>query len=58
MEYHFGIRYEFDIPTIHKRIDEQVNSGLPAYICAPDGNVINWVHRDDGYRNVVNGSMF
>ncbi len=58
MEKHFDIRYEFDIPTIHKRIDEQVNSGLPAYICAPDGNVINMVHHSNDYRNVVNGSMF
>lgn len=58
MEYHFGIRYEFDIPTIHKRIDEQVSNGASAYICAPDGNVINMVHHSMDYRNVVNGSMF
>lgn len=58
MEYHFGIKYEFDISTIHKRIDEQVNSGLPTYICAPDGNVINMVHHSGEYRDVVNGSMF
>ena len=50
MEKHFGITYEFDVPTIHKCIEEQVNSGLPAYICAPDGNVINIVHRDEEYK--------
>ena len=58
MEKHFGITYEFDVPTIHKRIEEQVNQCSPAYICAPDGNVINMVHHSNDYRNVVNGSMF
>lgn len=58
MENHFGIRYEFDIPTIHERIDEQVNSGLPAYICAPDGNVLAMVQNDSEYKKVVNGGIF
>ena len=58
MEEHFGIKYEFDISTIHKRIEEQVNCGSSAYICAPDGNVINMVHHSAEYRDVVNGSMF
>lgn len=58
MEKHFGIKYEFDIPTIHKRIEEQVDCGLPAYICAPDGNVVNMAYRCDDYRRVVNDSLF
>lgn len=58
METYFGINYEFDIPTIHKRIDEQVKSNVPAYICAPDGNVLNMAFNNAEYRKVINGSIF
>lgn len=58
MEKYFDIRYEFDVPTVHKSIEEQVASGKPGYICAADGNILAMVHKDNEYRNVIDGSMF
>lgn len=58
MEKYFDIRYEFDVPTVHKSIEEQVASGKPGYICAADGNILAMVHKDNDYRKVINGSMF
>lgn len=37
MEKYFDIRYEFDVPTVHKAIDQQIASGKPGYICVADG---------------------
>lgn len=58
MEKYFDIRYEFDVPTVHKSIEEQVASGNPGYICVADGNILTMVYKDEEYRKVIDGSMF
>lgn len=58
MEKYFNIRYEFDVPTVHRCIDEQVKSGIPGYISVADGNILTMVHNDKEYRNVIDGGMF
>ena len=58
MEQYFDIRYEFDVPTVHKAIDEHITNSEPGYICVADGNILNMVYHDEDYRNVVNGSIF
>lgn len=55
---YFNINYEFDKPTIWKRIDEQLQEEGARYICVADGNILQIVHKDLEYRNVVNASMF
>lgn len=55
---YFNINYEFDIPTVKKRLDERVRSGRPGYICVADGNILQMVHRDTEYRHTVAGAMF
>lgn len=37
MEKYFDIRYEFDVPTVHKAIDEHIANGKTGYICVADG---------------------
>lgn len=58
MEKYFDIRYEFDIPTIHRVIEQQLASGKPGYICAADGNILAMVHNNNEYRNIVDNSIF
>lgn len=58
MEKYFDIRYEFDVPTVHKAIDEQIACGNPCYVCVADGNILNMVYHDEEYRKVIDGSLF
>lgn len=58
MEKYFDIRYEFDVPTVHQAIAEQLAGGKPGYICAADGNILAMVCNDKEYRNVIDGSLF
>ena len=58
MEKYFNIRYEFDVPTVHRCINEQIESGVPGYISVADGNILAMVHKDEVYRNVIDGGMF
>lgn len=58
MEKYFDIRYEFDVPTVHKSIGEHATTGKPGYICVADGNILTMVHNDEEYRNIIDGSMF
>ncbi len=58
MENYFGINYEFDYDTVLWRIDEQLKSGSPGYICVSDGVILNTVHRSAEYRRVIQESMF
>lgn len=58
MEKYFDIRYELEIPEVHRRIEEQIAQQVPAYICVADGNILNMVSCTPEYRDVVNGSMF
>lgn len=41
MEKYFDIRYEFDVPTVHKAIDEHIASGKPGYICVAQHGCAN-----------------
>lgn len=58
MEKYFNIRYEFDVPTVHQAIEQQVASGKPGYICVADGNILTMVHKDPEYSTVIDGSIF
>ncbi len=58
MEKYFNIRYELEIPEVHKRIAEQIEKKEPGYICVADGNILNMVSYNKAYRNVINSSMF
>ena len=58
MERFFDIRYEFDKELVWKRIDNQIASGQPNYICVADGVVVDNVQRNEEYRRTVDGGMF
>ena len=58
MEKYFDIRYEFDVPTIHKAIEGQIAQGTPDYICVADGNILSMVYHNEEYREIVNGGLF
>jgi len=58
MERFFDIRYEFDKELVWQRIDNQIASGRPDYICVADGVVVDNVQRDEEYRRTVDGGMF
>ena len=58
MKEFFDIRYEFDIPAVHEAIGLQLEKGKPGYICVADANILTMVHRDNSYRDVINGSIF
>lgn len=58
MEKYFDIRYEFDVPTVHQAIAEQLADGKPGYICVADGNILTMVHKDEEYRKVIDSSIF
>lgn len=58
MEKYFDIRYELEIPEVHRRIAEQVKLKEPGYICVADGNILNMVNGNRKYRHTINESMF
>ena len=58
MERYFNIRYEFDPQVVHERIAQQVAEQGAGYICVADANILQQVHNDLSYREVVDGSMF
>lgn len=58
MDRYFDITYEFDPEAALERIDGRVAAGEPGYVCVADGNILQMVHRDAAYRNVVDGAMF
>lgn len=58
MDRYFDISYELDPAAALRRIDLQVLSGEPGYVCVADGNILQMVHRDTAYREVVDGAMF
>ena len=58
MNTYFNINYEFDRHTIWNEIDEQLQKEEPCYICVADGNILQMVHKDLAYREIVNGSLF
>jgi len=57
-EEYFNIRYEFDREEVLSAIDRQLKEPASSYICVADGVVLSMVHRDQEYRNAVNGGMF
>ena len=58
MDQYFNINYEFDRPTIWNKIDKQLQKEDARYICVADGNILQMVHNDLAYREIVNGSLF
>lgn len=58
MEKYFDIRYRFDVPSVHKAIEEHVSNGKTGYICVADGNILTMVHNSEEYRSVIDGSIF
>ena len=58
MNRYFNINYEFDRQTVSNRIDEHLQKEGAGYICVADGNIMQMVHKDLEYREVVNNSMF
>lgn len=58
MNTYFNINYEFDRPVIWNKINEQLQKEEPCYICVADGNILQMVHKDLAYREIVNGSLF
>ena len=58
MNQYFNINYEFDKQAIWDRIDEQLQKEGARYICVADGNIMQMVHKDLEYREIVNGSLF
>lgn len=58
MKTYFNINYEFDKQVIWKMIDDHLQKEGAQYICVADGNILQMVHKDLGYRKVVNGSLF
>lgn len=58
MEQYFSIKYEFDLPAVHRAIAEQLERKEPGYICVADGVVLSVAHRDKEYMKVQQDSMF
>lgn len=58
MEQYFDIKYEFDLPTVHCALAEQLERKEPGYICVADGVVLSVAHRDNAYMKVQQDSMF
>ena len=58
MEKYFNIRYEFDKAVVQERIAQKVTEQGAGYICVADSNILQQVHNDLDYREVVDGSMF
>lgn len=58
MNRYFNINYEFDRQAVWDKIDEQLQKDGAQYICVADGNILQMVHKDLEYREIVNGSLF
>ena len=58
MEQYFSIKYEFDLPAVHRAIAEQLERKEPGYICVADGVVLSVAHRNKEYMKVQQDSMF
>lgn len=59
MAEYFHINYEFSHDVVLERIREHcVCDAKAAYLCVVDGNVLVQVHRDQDYREVVQGALF
>lgn len=55
MEKYFNIRYEFDKAVVQERIAQKVTEQGAGYICVADANILQQVHNDFDYREVVDG---
>jgi len=58
LETYFNIKYEFDTEAVQQSIATQVKEAGAGYICVADANILQQVHNDPDYRQVVNGAMF
>ena len=58
MEKYFNIRYEFDKSVVQDCIAQKTSELGAGYICVADANILQQVHNDFGYREVVDGAMF
>lgn len=58
MEKYFNIRYEFDKAVVQECIAQKVTEQGAGYICVADANILQQVHNDLSYREVVDGAMF
>lgn len=58
MEKYFNIRYEFDKAVVQERVAQKMAEQGAGYICVADANILQQVHNDLDYREVVDGSMF
>lgn len=58
MHQYFNINYEFDKAEVDRRIEQQIRSGAPDYICVADGVILNTANRKPDYLKVINGGMF
>jgi len=54
---YFNIKYELSSSITLDRINKQI-IGRADYVCVVDGNVLQMVHKDKSYRELVNGGMF
>lgn len=55
---YFNISYEFDPLVVQERIAQRVAEGATGYICVADANILQQVHNNLDYREVVQGAMF
>lgn len=55
---YFGIRYEFDIPSIHRTIEQHIKEGKSGYICVADGNILSITQKNKEYKKIINESLF
>ena len=58
MENYFNIRYQFGKERVWQRLDDQIRTQHPAYICVADGNVVNMAQHSEAYRQILDGSIF
>lgn len=58
VEKFFNISYEFDPSAARERIAQQVAGEGAGYVCVADANILQQVHNDLGYRDVVEKAMF
>lgn len=58
MALYFNINYELSPEQALERIDRQIRSGNPDYVCVADGNILQMVHNDQEYREIVNDGLF
>lgn len=58
VENYFHIGYEFNPLAAHERIAQQVNGQGAGYVCVADANILQQVHNDLVYREVVEGALF